>query len=318
MNFHLPSIAHFRCQNSGFCCQSFLVPVSEKEQKDLASLALERKIPEIQGVSYLRPTPGGEMKYALTMNEQNRCHFLDEQALCKIHKCISEKAKPLACQLYPYSFVAAPDGIYTDLKFSCPSVASGKGPLVRENLKEVEILYKRQAQSLHIPRLPDEIEIAEKKVSWREVKAIESLLEETLNKQQFPFSERLLLLLEVFDLIRQSLGGKDSKKRIEFWRILAEGIWKRAEKAQKKPSKPLRLKGSQRKMYLQMIHYFAQPLGRSANPLQALEQSQRSLKSLLSGIRMMWTLGSFELPLTHQRISVKSGIKAGETCGSRG
>lgn len=302
MKFHYPSLARFKCHNSGFCCESYAIPISSKEKEGLEKRPLVEKIPSFAGKSCAVPSPFPNFPHILGKEKSGRCHFLDDQNFCQLHSVFGAPSKPMACQIFPYTFVKAPDGIYTGVKFSCPSVAAAKGPYLKDNQKEIEALYKNHLKSSALPALEPEITIGAKKLPWFEVKAIEELLVQTLQRKSLPFFQRLNVMLELYSLLSHSLGGDSSKKRIEFWNILAEGTWKKAEK--NTAFFPKKLKGSHRKLYYQMIYYFSQTIGQEIQ-LSSLQKSKRSLTSLFRGLKFMYGTGMFLLPLTQKKVSVR-------------
>ena len=55
-----------------------------------------------------------------------------------MHATHGSDAKPLACRLFPFTFVATPTEVRVSLSFACPAVIDGEGPPLAEQRDEVE------------------------------------------------------------------------------------------------------------------------------------------------------------------------------------
>ena len=59
------------------------------------------------------------------------CVFLDSQKYCRIHSELGAEQKPRVCQMFPFTLVGTPDGIFVGTSFFCTSVRENSGrPLV--------------------------------------------------------------------------------------------------------------------------------------------------------------------------------------------
>ena len=54
--------------------------------------------------------------------DDDACVFLNEQGKCRIHAKFGGPAKPLACQVYPFTLNPAGDHWQVGIRFACPSV----------------------------------------------------------------------------------------------------------------------------------------------------------------------------------------------------
>ena len=66
------------------------------------------------------------------------CVYLTPETLCSLHGELGGGRKPLACQLYPYSLTATPDGYFASLSFACPVVVEGRDGNLQANRQELE------------------------------------------------------------------------------------------------------------------------------------------------------------------------------------
>jgi lysine-N-methylase len=69
--------------------------------------------------------------------EGDRCVFLNEQGLCRIHAKFGSEAKPFACQLYPYVLVPVGDHFRLSMRFACPSATRNLGRPVIEQGEQI-------------------------------------------------------------------------------------------------------------------------------------------------------------------------------------
>lgn len=131
------------CHTCGHCCRTLVEHITDEERALIDEQGWAGKL----GVApYVRLGRG----WVLNKHEDGACVFLDDENLCLIHAKYGERAKPLACRIFPFSVRAVPGGWQASLRFDCPSVASGKG----EPLSEHSRWLGRVANSL--PHSPGE------------------------------------------------------------------------------------------------------------------------------------------------------------------
>lgn len=69
------------------------------------------------------------------------CPALAEDQRCLIHATHGAEAKPRACQIFPYTFVATPAGVRVGVSWACPAVVDGEGAPLAEQAAEIEALF---------------------------------------------------------------------------------------------------------------------------------------------------------------------------------
>lgn len=110
--------SHHTCRLCGGGCRSYDVMLTEQEAR---RLSLDWWRPSLQGVPDDAPLvllDPVTRQYALNKVE-GRCVFLDSDNLCIVHKESGLRDKPLACQIFPFQAVQAPDGIHISLNVGC-------------------------------------------------------------------------------------------------------------------------------------------------------------------------------------------------------
>lgn len=136
INHHIQEIQHYSCLCCGHGCRSFMVPVTDKERKAIKARRDWKRELGVQSL-FIRTKKVGAEGYALAKRENSDCVFLNDENLCLIHKHYGLKAKPIACQLYPYVFTPVGTEIRVGLRFDCPGVCQSGGASVTDAKKEL-------------------------------------------------------------------------------------------------------------------------------------------------------------------------------------
>ncbi|GBD35514.1 hypothetical protein HRbin36_00626 [bacterium HR36] len=124
---HLPVIQRWDCHQCGNCCTDYWVPVTPEERRRIEAQGWSQ-LPEFQGIPLFVPYgPWWRRKWRLNQRHGDRCIFLDENGLCRIHAKFGPEAKPFACRLYPYVLVPVGNHYRVSLRFACPSATANKG-----------------------------------------------------------------------------------------------------------------------------------------------------------------------------------------------
>jgi hypothetical protein len=90
----------------------------------------------------------GEDDYSLSHREDGVCHFYQDD-LCELHRSHGISHKPVVCQLYPFTLVSTPQGLFVSLLYSCPAVVAGTGADAAEHREALTQLFE-----LHEGRVP--------------------------------------------------------------------------------------------------------------------------------------------------------------------
>jgi lysine-N-methylase len=135
---HLPVIQRWDCHQCGNCCTDYWVPVTPEERRRIEEQGWSQ-LPEFQGIPlFVRYGPFWRRKWRLNQREGDRCIFLDENGLCRIHTKFGPEAKPFACRLYPYVLVPVGNHYRVSLRFACPSATANKGRPLTEQMGELK------------------------------------------------------------------------------------------------------------------------------------------------------------------------------------
>ncbi|MBL0188571.1 MAG: YkgJ family cysteine cluster protein [Candidatus Obscuribacter sp.] len=134
----VPETIRFQCTFCGNCCHQWPVPLTELDAQRLSEeLALPLSALPVDTLSRAESESTGLKGFtrALLKGDGGKCSFLNQEGLCQLEG----KAKPSMCQLFPFTFVHTPEGLYTGLSFASTGVLENKGALLSE---QPEVLNK--------------------------------------------------------------------------------------------------------------------------------------------------------------------------------
>jgi lysine-N-methylase len=144
----------YSCHGCGNCCRDFTVQLRESDLEKLRGQRWEERlgepvIVEFRGRTFLRQRDDGA------------CIFWQEDGRCRIHAEHGLDAKPIACQLFPFSLAPASDGVHVGVSFACQSVQENRGaPLEshRAALRRMLAEVPEAGREAHWPLLSGELE----------------------------------------------------------------------------------------------------------------------------------------------------------------
>ena len=136
----------FSCQQCGKCCRRTTVPVTAGEAETYRKFGVERLFDEGDGSEGaardpFEPIPGYEPLLRIRKRPDGACGFLSPTGLCRIHETMGFDKKPVACQLFPFSFHPAEGGVVVTTSFACPAVIANEGDLLRSQARELRTLH---------------------------------------------------------------------------------------------------------------------------------------------------------------------------------
>lgn len=122
---HILDDKRFSCHNCGNCCRHWHVQLLPDEIDRIANLHWPAGDP--LGGQIITLQHGGQTFVAHRKNGD--CVFLNpDNGLCRIHEQFGESAKPVGCQLFPFSLHRTFDDMASIVpRHDCPSVRQNKG-----------------------------------------------------------------------------------------------------------------------------------------------------------------------------------------------
>ncbi|HEX8953290.1 MAG TPA: YkgJ family cysteine cluster protein [Polyangia bacterium] len=158
----------YTCTGCGDCCRGWSVPLLPGEGERFRALAAA-VVPVERLRGAVHAARGGGVAVEALGGPGARCAALADDERCLVHAEHGADRKPLACRLFPFTFVATPTEVRVSLSFACPAVIDGDGPLVAEQRGDVERLYAAIAGSPYRMNVDDELALTEsRRLSWRD------------------------------------------------------------------------------------------------------------------------------------------------------
>lgn len=109
----------WRCKRRGLCCRQQRVTIDEVERRRIGRHLIEAADARALALAPDRIERLGG--YAVLPRVDDRCAFLDDDALCGLRKRFGERAYPDVCRKFPYLAIHAGDRLVVDLSFHCPT-----------------------------------------------------------------------------------------------------------------------------------------------------------------------------------------------------
>lgn len=181
----------YSCHGCGNCCRDFTVQLREADLARLAAQGWEERLGEPVTVAFRGRT-------FLRQRDDGACVFLQSDGLCRIHAEFGLEAKPVACQMFPFSVTPGPRDAAIGLNFACGSVAASRGAELASHRRDV----MRMLESLPETLDPAPIDLAKGlEAGDGEVEAIVARLDSWLSRGEIP----LRIRLDGFAWLAQSL-----------------------------------------------------------------------------------------------------------------
>jgi lysine-N-methylase len=231
---HLPVIQNYDCHACGNCCTDYWVPVSEEERQRIEAQAWDKE-PDFQGQKlFVKYGPPWRRRYRLNQRAGDRCIFLDEKGLCRIHAKFGFETKPFACRLYPYILVPFGDHWRLSMRFACPSAAANAGRPLTQQLETLDAFAKemeawderpgyrrdRGPELGHPPPLQ-----GRQRVPWGDLALFVKSLVELLSDRRDPFVRRLIKCLALVRMCKEATFEEVTGGRLrEFLNLLARAV----------------------------------------------------------------------------------------------
>lgn len=226
---NLPVIQNWDCHGCGECCREYEVHVTEAERRRILAQGWERD-PAIGDTPLFAPVgPWWRRKWRLnTRPADDACVFLNEQGRCRIHAKFGGAAKPLACQVYPFTLNPAGDHWQVGIRFACPSVTDNLGRPAsahRDDLRAFgQGLEEREGVDVSRTVTAPPLQIGQR-VSWSDVEQFVGALLSIIDRSDEPIECRLRRCLALAVICRQAKFDKVSGKRLaEFLNLVTQSL----------------------------------------------------------------------------------------------
>ncbi len=213
----------FTCHSCTHCCRTYIVTVTDEERERLLRQGWEKKLNKSADELFQRTdVGGGREKWRLGHDESGACVFLTENGLCRIHAEFGENAKPMECQIYPFTFVQTGNRVRVNLRFACPSVAGNRGKPIREQQRTLERMASRflaEAEKPSPPVLQRDITL-----TWEQTDAIAQTFLAAIADESLDFTARMLCASQLLEVLRHVPSADRVSDFRRYQPQLAEGI----------------------------------------------------------------------------------------------
>lgn len=211
--------ARFGCTMCGSCCGGHNVgPVLDDTLAALVEKlpALRPKMRVDKGYFFEIATGPGRPDAAFCHSEDGWCVFLTDERRCLIHQEHGGDAKPRACQLFPYQFIATPSGVAVSLQSECRGFVEAKeGPRLVDQEAEIRRLLAK-IPAVARARVAVAVDGASL-VDWQRYEALEATWHEAVDRHGDDDIAALLAL-------RQTLAPEPSAEAAPPPEAIAEAL----------------------------------------------------------------------------------------------
>jgi lysine-N-methylase len=145
-----PSVPGLRysCHGCGACCRDFTVELRERDFDALQRQGWEAEL----GGPFWTAFRGRRW---LRQREDGACVFLQQDGRCRVHARFGLEAKPLACQLFPFSFAPGSERTRVGVSFACSSVQRGAGAELSTHAADLRRMQAELPEALAPGEVPD-------------------------------------------------------------------------------------------------------------------------------------------------------------------
>lgn len=148
MSLVLDSEQNFTCKGCGQCCRrSFDIVATPAETARLEAANVSQWFQEAPGEAVGTSGPVFEYLAGGLLRIRKRpdgvCGFLSDENRCRIHEHLGGTAKPLSCQMFPYSFDPVNGDTKVSMNLGCPTVLRNEGRPIDDQRSEIGSLAAR-------------------------------------------------------------------------------------------------------------------------------------------------------------------------------
>jgi lysine-N-methylase len=213
----LPVIQNWDCHGCGECCREYEVHVTAAERERIIAQGWQNDPAIGPTPLFVRVGPWWRRRWRLnTRPADDACVFLNDEGRCRIHAKFGGPAKPLACQVYPFTLNPAGDHWRVGIRFACPSATDNLGRPVSAHRDDIRTygqgLEEREGvkdRSTAPPPLQ-----TRQGASWADIEQFTRALTAILDHDDNPIEYRLRQCLALIAICRLAKFDAVSGKRL--------------------------------------------------------------------------------------------------------
>ncbi|MEK6644113.1 MAG: YkgJ family cysteine cluster protein [Planctomycetota bacterium] len=202
MNLFLADVPgqRFDCRGCTNCCRDLVVHLTRLDREKIDRQNWARRI---EGPAYV--TLGRET--VLNHRADGGCVFLTADGKCRIHAEHGAEAKPLACQLYPFTLEPGGGGVRVGIRFDCPTVARSEGTPLSSHRPALNALARSMGEQMPGQFATSSSTVAltaSRPLSEQELDALVKRLDRVVVAEQVPLDARLASMCNLVETLRQA------------------------------------------------------------------------------------------------------------------
>ena len=205
--------AAFDCVMCGSCCLGQNIgPISDEDLRRLHEGwdLVSEKVRSPRGFFFSsggEEGPGEERVFCYS--PRGACVFLSEEGRCMVHGLLGGDRKPAICQIFPFQFVATPDGVAVSLQMECRCYHEARRG--RKLSAQQDELRRMLALVPRLGRIPTRLVLEEGQViSWEEWVRLEEELHGAVDASAGDDLATLEALRDAVDALRDESPGGDA------------------------------------------------------------------------------------------------------------
>ncbi len=204
-----PGYQSYDCTGCGDCCRGrFAIVISQEDRDRIVEQKWDEKELGLGGKPLFTPQGDG---FKLAHREDGSCVFLQPDAKCRIHALHGEAAKPLACRLYPFTFVPTGNNVRVDVRFDCPATAGNLGRPITAHKSDLQVLVKTAVPPDALTAEPPPL-YGKVRMTWDQLARVTQAFERVLLDVSLDITRRVGACVNLVDVLREAQIGDVSAK----------------------------------------------------------------------------------------------------------
>ena len=205
-------LQHYDCSGCGDCCRGrFAIIVTPDDKARIDTQGWTADELNLNGKPLFTPVAGGD--FHLAHDKDGTCVFLSPDNKCRIHAKFGEAAKPVACRLYPFTFVPTGREARVDVRFDCPSTAGNTGRPISAHRAELQTLVggalPPEASTVPPPTFSDKVTL-----TWEQLLRVTQGVERVLSDVSLSLTRRVGASVQWIELMRDPRLGELTLKEL--------------------------------------------------------------------------------------------------------
>lgn len=199
--------ARFSCVQCGACCRDLRIPLTPDDYQRHSAVSWQEQLEHKTARLFEQKRERHGHVWYFAQRPGHGCVFLRADGRCQVHAARGYECKALACKLFPFKFIPAPDGIRVALKFHCPAVIANLGePLSRQH-KQLTKLFADYCRDIDFQPPATVPFFRDYAIPWPAFAELEAVLFTAIGIQDLPLHQRLLLCLRFVHACKQNALG---------------------------------------------------------------------------------------------------------------